>query len=406
MALTWPKYRARVRAVSGSRPDQSGTARRSACCWTRSGQQRTKVCLQWFPGLTPLQWPVLRGESVEFRLLGPLEVRTDDGRTSEVAGAHQRALLATLVLNSGRTISTKALITELWGADEPGDPLGALYAHLSRLRHSLAGWRLGRPSALVTKQDGYQFWMGSDEFDVTGFREMRNLAASTARDEPMAAAVLLRKALGAWRGAALQDAAYGPVCRAAAARLEQERIEAYELLIDSELAVGRPAAVIGEVKELLTTQPLHEGLYLRLMTALQMSNRVGEALAVYQQARRVLTEQLGVEPSPVLQQCLQSLLGEQRSRTAGPDVTPTWVARPKPQHAPSRFLLLTERRRLTWDGRPYLSGHSHPQRQGPSGHLPPFATWKAAAAPRPTRRHATPAARRPHRRPRQRSRHR
>jgi SARP family transcriptional regulator, regulator of embCAB operon len=274
---------------------------------------------------------------VEFRLLGPLEVRTDDGRTMEVAGAHQRALLATLLLNGGRTVSTKALITELWDADKPGDPQGALYAHLSRLRHSLAAWRLGRPSGLVTKQDGYQFWMGGDELDVTGFREMRSLGASTARSQPMAAAVVLRQALGIWRGAALQDAAHGPVCRAAAARLEQERMEAYELLIDSELAVGRPAVVIGELKELLTTQPLHEGLYLRLMTALQMSNRVGEALAVYQQARRVLTEQLGVEPSPVLQRCLQSLLGEQRSYSADGDVTPTWITPPK--HAPSRFLL-------------------------------------------------------------------
>jgi DNA-binding SARP family transcriptional activator len=243
---------------------------------------------------------------VEFRILGPIEVRDDDGRLLPLPGPRQRSVLALLLLHANEVVSSDRLINELWPSEAPESGAAALQAGVSRLRKALgAGAGL-----LETVPPGYVVRLAPEQLDLHRFER---LLAEAAADDPATAAERLREALGIWRGSPLADFAYQPFAQAAIGRLEELRLLAIERRIDADLALGRHGQLVPELEELATRHPLREGFRAQLMLALYRSGRQAEALGAYQTARRTLVDQLGIDPSPALQELEKAVLRQDPS---------------------------------------------------------------------------------------------
>ncbi len=239
---------------------------------------------------------------MEFRILGPLEV-SDDGRSLKVAGAKQRGLLALLLLHANEVVPRERLIDELWGEEPPETAATAIQVHVSQLRKAL-----GR-DAIVTQSPGYLVRVGEGELDLDRFET----AVARARDEPPAeAAEVLREALALWRGPPLAELD-APFARAERARLEEQRLAALEQRIDADLEVGRHAQLVPELEGLVRGHPHRERLRGQLMLALYRCGRQADALAVYQSGRRLLDEELGLEPGEDLRRLERAILEQDES---------------------------------------------------------------------------------------------
>jgi DNA-binding SARP family transcriptional activator len=255
---------------------------------------------------------------MEFRILGPLEV-VEQGRTLALGGPRQRALLALMLTHANEVVSTDRLIDELWGAQAPSTAANTLQYHISRLRKTLA------PSkAIVTREPGYLIRIGPDELDLLRFERL----VEESRQAPAeVAARLLREALALWRGPALADVALESFAQPEILRLEELRVGALERRVEADLALGRHGELVAELERLVREHPLRERLRGQLMLALYGSGRQADALDVYQQTRRMLVNELGVEPSPSLQELERSILQHD------PALTPQRMASPLPQRA-------------------------------------------------------------------------
>src|SRR5439155_5669070 len=214
---------------------------------------------------------------MDFRILGPLEV-IEDGHVLDLGGQKQRALLAVLLLHANEVVSSDRLIDALWPERPPETAAKALQVYVSQLRKLLGKKRL------ETKAPGYLLRVEEGELDLEGCRRL----AEEGRP---------KEALALWRGPALSDFSYEPFAHAEIARLEELRIGYLEERIEQDLAAGRHAELVGELDSLVATHPLRERLRRQLMLALYRSGRQAEALEVYQAARGVLVEELGIEPS-------------------------------------------------------------------------------------------------------------
>jgi predicted ATPase/DNA-binding SARP family transcriptional activator len=241
---------------------------------------------------------------MQFRILGPLEVADDDCLLS-LARA-QRSLLALLLLSANEVVSADRLIDELWGEEVPESGRTALQVRVSQLRKTL-GADGGR---IVTRAPGYQLRVDRDELDLYCFERLVGEADGV---EPVEAAAKLREALGLWRGAPLADLTYASFAQPAIRRLEELRLAALEKRIEADLQLGRHADLIGELETLVDEHPLREHLRAQLMLALYRCGRQADALAAYHDARRVLVEQLAVEPSAPLRQLEQAILRQEAS---------------------------------------------------------------------------------------------
>ena len=219
---------------------------------------------------------------MEFRVLGPLEVVDDDGVPVQLGGPRPRALLAQLLLQPNRTVSTDRLIDGIWGEAPPSSGAGALQVHVHALRKALGADRI------VTQAPGYLVRVEPGELDRDRFER---LAASGADG--------IREALTLWRGPALADLAYEPFAQAEATRLEDARLAALETRIGDDLDAGRHAALTAELESLVAAHPHRERLRAHQMVALYRAGRQADALAAYRDARAALDE-LGLEPSPEL----------------------------------------------------------------------------------------------------------
>jgi DNA-binding SARP family transcriptional activator len=236
---------------------------------------------------------------VEFRILGPLEV-VEGGRTLTLGGARPRALLALLLTRANEVVSTDRLIDELWGASPPETASNALQYHVSQLRKALA------PSeAIVTQDPGYVIRIGPDELDLLRFER---LVEEAQQATPESAARGLREALELWRGPPLADLANEHFAPIEIHRLEELRLAAIELRLEADLALGRYAELVPELELLVRENPLRERLRAAQMRALYGAGRQAEALAAYRETRSMLVDELGIEPSPVLQELEQSIL--------------------------------------------------------------------------------------------------
>ena len=264
---------------------------------------------------------------MEFRILGPLEVR-DQGRPLPLTAAKQRALLAILLVHAGEVVSKDRLIDELWGAQPPASAANALQVYVTQLRRILEPERKPRaPSAVLpASAGGYLIRVGAGELDAQRF-ERQSTAAVAAREagDPGGAAEGLRRALEIWRGPALADFTYEPFAQAEIARLEELRLIAVEERIEADLALGRHAALVGELEALVETHPLRERLRGQLMLALYRSGRQAEAVEAYRMAHSMLMDELGIAPSPALQELERAILRQSSALEAPSRVPPAGV---------------------------------------------------------------------------------
>ena len=247
------------------------------------------------------------------RILGPLEAWTGQEWTP-VKAAKWRALLASLLLAPGRLASTDQIIDDLWGDRPPARASNQISVYVHHLRR-LIGDTNGK--ILVTRSPGYQIVLGPGDLDADRFgRLAADGQAALAAGDHEAAAGLLSAALGLWRGRALADVPPTPLVSAEADRLEWSRVQALELRIEADLACGRHAEVVTELRRLLADHPLRERLWALHMQALSGAGRQAEALVVYAQAREVIGAELGVEPGPGLQQLYQDILNADAASAA------------------------------------------------------------------------------------------
>jgi DNA-binding SARP family transcriptional activator len=269
--------------------------------------------------------------AMQFRLLGPLEV-VAGGRRLELGGAKQRSLLASLLLRANQVVSTDRLIDELWGAAPPATAAKSVQVMVSRLRKMLGEGRL------ATHAHGYALRVDVRELDLARFERLVGESRGAA---PENAARKLREALALWRGPALADLAYEPFVQADIARLEELRFAALEQRIAADLAAGRHAELVGELEALVVEHPLRERLRCELMLALYRSSRQAEALDAYRAARRVLSDELGLEPSQELKELEQAILRQDSALELLEDRAAPGVVKHAP--TPDRALLVVPR---------------------------------------------------------------
>jgi DNA-binding SARP family transcriptional activator len=273
------------------------------------------------PGNRPVNGPsapcyVQPGARMDFRILGPLEVRDGD-REVGLRGGKQRALLALLLVNADRTLAIDRIVDELWGEDVPESAPKMVQIYVSRLRKVLP---LG---TLHTRPPGYALQLESHELDLHRFEQLvAEARASLDAHRAEEASARFRAALELWRGPALAEFASEPFAPAEGARLEERRISALEGRLEADLVLGRHGDLVGELEALIARYPLREGLRRQQMLALYRSGRQAEALAAYQRARRALAEELGIEPSPALRELERQILQQDPSL----DVTAPTVA--------------------------------------------------------------------------------
>lgn len=228
----------------------------------------------------------------EYRVLGPLEVE-DGGRLLELTGQRQRALLILLLLHPNEVVARDRLVDDLWGGSPPRHAVTALHNAVGQLRKVLG------EDCLVTRPPGYVLRVERSQVDALRFEDLVRGARAA---EPAARAAALREALSLWRGAALIDVAYEPFAEAEASRLEDLRLVAREDLNDAELELDGHDALVPELEALVAAYPLRERLWGQLMLALYRAGRQADASQAYQNARRMLLAELGIEPGPALKQ--------------------------------------------------------------------------------------------------------
>ncbi len=248
--------------------------------------------------------------NLEFRLLGRVEVYRD-GRSLDVGGPKPRAVLASLLLRPRRVVSVEQLIDDLWPEQPPARAAATVQVFVSQLRRALEPERSRGEVAtvLVTASPGYLLDIEPGAVDAHPFADLvaRGREALDAGDPETAARVLLR-AEEMWHGPALADVPVTPFTRDAAARLAELHLGATELRIDAELALGRHAALVAELEQLVRRHPLRERLRAQLMLGLYRCGRQVEALAAYRETRQVLHDELGLDPGIRLRELEQAVL--------------------------------------------------------------------------------------------------
>jgi DNA-binding SARP family transcriptional activator len=247
---------------------------------------------------------------MKFRILGPVEA-SSGGQPLQLGGARPRALLAYLLLHTSEVVSADRLLDQLW-SDPPGGGVAVVQTQISRLRKPLG-------ERITTTGRGYQLHLEEgDELDLERFRAL--LAQAGTTNDPAQRSTLLQEAAGLWRGEPLAgiDA---PFITAEAAALEELRLGAIEARVDADLELGRHTKLVGELGTLISEHPLRERLRGQLILALYRSGRQAEALDAYRSAKRVLDEELGLEPSPDLRELERAILTQDES-LAAPAVTP------------------------------------------------------------------------------------
>lgn len=262
----------------------------------RDGGPRVRVPEQRAPERSAVE-----EAGLHFSLLGPVRARR--GEESLPSGSpQQRALLTALLLRGGRTATAAELIDAIWGEDPPSQALAAVRTYASRLRKTLG------PSTLASDSGGYAMRIGPEALDLTVAQD-RAADAEKARasGDRCRARTLLNEALGLWDGEALASVP-GPYAEYQRSRLEEWRLQLTETRLDLDLEVGCHAEAVSELTALTAAHPLRERLRELLMVALYRSGRQAEALAVYADTRRLLAEELGVDPRPELATLQQRIL--------------------------------------------------------------------------------------------------
>jgi DNA-binding SARP family transcriptional activator/predicted ATPase len=269
---------------------------------------------------------------LEFSILGPLEVRAD-GQTIGTGARKEWALLAVLLLSAERVVPVDRLVDELWGERAPGSAPKMVQIYVSQLRKQL-------PAGLIqTRAPGYRLDLAEHVLDLRRFEELAAGGREALRaGEAARAAETLRDALALWRGTALAEFSE-PFAEVERARLAEQRLASLEDRIDADLALGRQHELVAELEALVRRHPLRERLRNQLMLGLYRAGRHAEALDAYHSFRRLLDEELGIEPSEALKDLERRVLRQDASLTLPAATAPVSaaavVAPPAPPLAPA-----------------------------------------------------------------------
>src|SRR6266545_4555794 len=242
---------------------------------------------------------------VEFHVLGPVEA-LKEGVFVRLGGPKQRTVLALLLGEAGHTVSADRLVDLLWGEEPTPGARSTLQTYISNLRSEIG-------DLLVREGGGYRLDLRRDQVDAFRFEDAVARARDLKDSQPLEAAQRLRDALALWRGHPYADISGSVVLDQEARRLEELRMGAIEERLEAELALGNHAEVVGELEVLAAEHPLRERLRGMHMLSLYRSGRQAEALRAYQKTRTILAEELGIDPSPDLQELEGKILRQDRS---------------------------------------------------------------------------------------------
>jgi predicted ATPase/DNA-binding SARP family transcriptional activator len=238
---------------------------------------------------------------MEYRVLGPLEV-VGNGRRLNLGGPRQQAVLASLLVHADQTVTPERLVDWLWDEAPPETAQKTIQVYVSRLRKLLPNGAIERhPGGYALRLDGHRFDLRQFEHDA---EEGRSALAAGDHQE---AADLLRHALSLWRGPALAGLGSEALVREAE-RLEELRLQTLEDRLEADLACGQHRDLVGELQALVAEHPLRQRLTAHLMLALYRSGRASEALEVYRKTRRLLVDELGLEPGEELRALERAIL--------------------------------------------------------------------------------------------------
>ncbi|MFG1944101.1 BTAD domain-containing putative transcriptional regulator [Nonomuraea sp. NPDC048826] len=245
-----------------------------------------------------------------FRLLGPVEIVVDGH--AHTLGQHKlRQVLAMLALRANQIVDTDLLIQELWDEAPPKNARTILHTYVYQVRKHLErdGLCPHGEELIETRTAGYLLRAGPDDIDVSRFDRLVQQGRRSLDDGDMArAAGSLRQALDMWSGRALADVLPGPVLRGHVVALDEQRVCAQEMCIEAGLELGKHRDLLPELRLLVETYPYNEGFHGQLICALGRCNRRNEALDAYQHLRHILDEELGLAPSPEIQELHRELL--------------------------------------------------------------------------------------------------
>ncbi|HZF91705.1 BTAD domain-containing putative transcriptional regulator [Streptomyces sp.] len=263
---------------------------------------------------------------MRFGVLGPLAVWTGDGELVAVPEAKVRALLAGLLMTPGQVVSVDRLVADLWrDGTAPARPSNSLHTLVSRLRRALSA--AGGADAVVRRPPGYLLRVEPEAVDSGRFAALA--ARARSRSDLRERAELFAEALGLWRGPAFADFADEPFAAAAAAHWEEQRLLVREEYAETRLRLGEYGEAAADLAEAARLHPLRERLRAAQLKALHGAGRAAEALEVYQDVRRRLDEELGVEPGPELATLQRELLLRHPAQPSAPTAGGTVPALPR-----------------------------------------------------------------------------
>jgi DNA-binding SARP family transcriptional activator/pimeloyl-ACP methyl ester carboxylesterase len=243
---------------------------------------------------------------LRIKVLGPLDIDRTDGPV-RLSGRKQRTLLAALLVLEPRAVSAQRLADTLWPDELPADPYASLQVHMSRLRGAIGAGDDDR--LIVTEAPGYRLDGSRIELDARRFEELVNAARRTS--DPEAGLADLDEALDLWRGAAYAEFAERSFARGEAARLEELRFAARELTAELLSELNRFDEAASVLDTVIAADPLRERPRALLARALYRLGRQGDALAVCREFRRLANEELGLDPSPIMEQLEQRILSHE-----------------------------------------------------------------------------------------------
>jgi YVTN family beta-propeller protein len=241
---------------------------------------------------------------LEFRILGPLVV-LDSDQPIGLGGARQRAVLAILLLHRGEAVSVDRIVDLMWGERPPATAVKTVQVYVSHLRSALV------EDVVVSSSGGYALAVDPEHIDALRFERLVDEGrVALSADDPARAAERLRSALALWRGPVLGDLAYERFAQDAAARLEEVRLGAIEDRIEADLQLGRHVELVPELERLVHEHPLRERLRAQHMLALYRSGRQADALESFRDARRLLIDELGLEPGREMRELEEAILAQ------------------------------------------------------------------------------------------------
>jgi DNA-binding SARP family transcriptional activator len=245
---------------------------------------------------------------VQVRLLGPVDIALDGG-SRPVNGLRRKAVLATLALHDGQVVSTDRLVDVVWGQSAPATVVNSLQAHISYLRGVL-----GSRAAILARAPGYVLHLGGDGTDARAAERLLQQGRQAA--DPALGVRDLREALALWRGRPLADVTGSAWLEGQSQRLDLLADQIRRALTEATLAAGDHAELVPALERMAAEDPLDEQIHGQLMLALYRCNRQADALAVYHRLRRTLAQELGIDPSPALQELETAILRQDQALAA------------------------------------------------------------------------------------------